>query len=479
MSFNSVHFLIFFPVVAIVLFLIPGRIRKYWLLISSYYFYMCWNAKYAVLIAFSTLVTYVCGILIESGKSNKVKKLYVSLCAIINLAILVFFKYSNFLIDTMNSFFRSTNGVRLNHIDILLPVGISFYTFQALGYIIDVYRGEKAERNLCNYALFISFFPQLVAGPIERAGNILKQIRMIKDTKADSVNIYNGLLLMGWGLFQKIVVSDRLALVVDNIFDNYSEYGLIPIAFATILFAFQIYCDFDGYTNIARGAAQIMNFDLMVNFKQPYLATSVNDFWNRWHISLTGWFRDYLYIPLGGNRKGKCRQYINIMIIFLTSGLWHGAGWTFVFWGMLHGIAQIISRIRRDKRPSVFEYSLSTRIRKILGTFLIVDFAWFFFRVPDFETAISVIKQMFTRLGDFGMITSCLDVSNWRILLVGMVLVILVDILHDKSVSLRSVLIRQEIWLRYLVYLGIIVACIYMGVNSVDDVTHQFIYFQF
>lgn len=480
MSFNSVSFLVFFPMVVFILYVLPGVVRKYWLLIASYYFYMCWNAKYALLIAFSTLVTYVSGIIISKSSNNGKKKFWIIICIVLNLLILAFFKYSNFVIDTINSISSIFgNNQQIGHLDILLPVGISFYTFQALGYIIDVYRGETAEKNICDYALFISFFPQLVAGPIERASNMLSQIKELKNLKININNIYVGLLRMGWGLFQKIVVSDRLALVVDTIFNNYEAYGMLPIIFATILFAFQIYCDFDGYTNIARGAAKVMNINLMTNFRQPYLATSINDFWKRWHISLTGWFRDYLYIPLGGNRKGKTRKYVNIMVIFLVSGLWHGAGWTFVFWGLLHGCAQIASSVKNRKLTETNVMTISKRIRKMIVTFIVVDFAWFFFRVPDFATAKAVIMQMFTRIGDFEMITDCLNISNWRILWIGVLLVVIVDILHEKLTSISNLIISQEIWLRYIIYIFFIVSCIYLGVNLGDDIAHQFIYFQF
>lgn len=480
MLFNSVHFLLFFPIVILLFFVLPNTIRKYWLLVASYYFYMCWNANYVFLIAFITLISYVSGLTIEIAKTQKAKKVIMIFPVAISMIVLIVYKYSNFIVDCINSLFQPGNdNIEIGHFDIILPVGISFYTFQAIGYVIDVYRGERAEKNICDYALFISFFPQLVAGPIERSKNILSQIHEVKNSKFNFENVYNGLLLMGWGLFQKIVVSDRVSVVVDTIFDHYEEYGLIPICFATILFAFQIYCDFDGYTNIARGAAKVINIDIIHNFRQPYMATTVCDFWNRWHISLTGWFRDYLYIPLGGNRKGRTRQYINIMIVFFLSGFWHGAGWNFVFWGTIHGFAQIISHIRLKNKETDKEISLSTRFRKMIGTFLVVDFAWFFFRVPNMKVAWLVIQQMFTRLGDFEMITSCLNSSNWRLLWSGIVLIILVDLLHEKAISIRDTLIRQEIWLRYAVYIGIIVACIYFGVNNGDDIVHQFIYFQF
>lgn len=481
MLFNSVQFLVFFPIVILVLFLVPRKVRKYWLLVVSYYFYMCWNVKYSALLAFSTIATFLTGILLGKATTTRLKKLCVAVCFVINLGILFVFKYANFTILNVNSLFGSNFATG----DILLPVGISFYTFQALGYIIDVYRGDiEPQKNIVDYALFISFFPQLVAGPIERAGNILIQIKKIEERKLfETERIMKGLLLMGWGLFQKIVISDRIAIIVDNVYDKCEEYeyGFIPLAVATVLFAFQIYCDFDGYTNIARGASRVMGMELMKNFKQPYFATNIVEFWKRWHISLTGWFRDYLYIPLGGNQKGEVRKYINILIVFLVSGLWHGAEWSFVLWGGIHGISQIVSHlIRRKKKNSGSEKLIfSARLIRIIGTFIITDIAWFFFRANSIGRAVDILKQTLSRTGDFSMITGILDTSNWRILFVGLIVLFIVDVLHEKNYEISDLIFKQQIWFRYIVYVLLVVACIYLGVNAADDIAHQFIYFQF
>lgn len=343
MLFNSTQFLIFFPIVTIAYFLIPHRIRYIWLLLASYYFYMCWNPKYALLIATSTVITWLSGLLIDrTNKStadlkNKIfkKKLWVGLSFASNLAILFFFKYFDFALRNLNAVLAQFNFELIQPgFDVILPVGISFYTFQALSYTMDVYRGEiYAEKNILKYALFVSFFPQLVAGPIERSKNLLKQFN--EEHCFDYDRVKNGLLLMLWGFFMKLVIADRVALLVDQVYNNWEQYAGFEIVVATVFFAVQIYCDFGSYSNIAIGAAQVMGFTLMENFRQPYFATSVADFWRRWHISLTSWFRDYLYIPLGGNRKGQLRKYLNVMIVFVTSGLWHGASWHFVVWGGL------------------------------------------------------------------------------------------------------------------------------------------------
>lgn len=334
MVFNSSSFLFFFPVVILLYFVIPPKLQWIWLLVSSYYFYLSWNVKYGMLLLITTVVTWAGGMFLEWYKGKKwVKKACVGGCLFIDLAILGIFKYQNFVLDSIAGLAEQF-GISLsfeNRWDVLLPVGISFYTFQALGYVIDVYRGEKAEKNIFRYALFLSFFPQLVAGPIERSKNLLGQLRQAHGF--DYERVKNGLLLMLWGLFQKMIISDRLALFVNTVYNDYANYSGIIVIIATIFFAVQIYCDFGGYSDIAIGAAQVMGIDLMQNFNKPYFATSIKDFWKRWHISLTAWLRDYLYIPLGGNRKGKARKYINTMIVFLASGVWHGANWTYIYWG--------------------------------------------------------------------------------------------------------------------------------------------------
>lgn len=307
MLFNSIDFLIFFPIVIGILFMCPKKLRNLWLLVISYYFYMSWNPKYAILIVISTLITYTSGLLIETVKGKYSKQFVVAGSLITNLGILAVFKYANFALQSISIFFEHLGfGAIDRRIDLLLPVGISFYTFQALSYTIDVYRGQiKAEKSIVKYALFVSFFPQLVAGPIERSGNLLCQIREILEVDLwNFERIRDGILLMFWGLFQKLVIADRASILISHVYKNYKDFGFIELGIASILFAFQIYCDFGGYTNVARGAAQIMGFNLVQNFRQPYLALNIKDFWRRWHISLTSWFTDYIYIPLGGNRGG-------------------------------------------------------------------------------------------------------------------------------------------------------------------------------
>ena len=346
MLFNSFHFLLFFPLVCILYYLLPPRLRWLFLLLASYYFYMNWEPVYALLIAGSTLITYGCGLLVERYRGERRRqRLFLLGSLLLNFGILFIFKYYNFLTGSIFSLL-SWLGIRsaFPEFTLLLPVGISFYTFQAVGYSLDVYRGDiKAERHLGIYALFVSFFPQLVAGPIERARNLLPQFREIH--RFDETNATQGLKLMLWGYFMKLCVADRLALYVDAVYNNVSQHNGTSLLIASVFFAFQIYCDFGGYSLIAIGAARVMGFSLMENFRRPYFARSVREFWGRWHISLSTWFKDYVYIPLGGNRVGRFRHMRNLVVTFLVSGIWHGANWTFILWGGFHGGAQVMEKL--------------------------------------------------------------------------------------------------------------------------------------
>ncbi|MEE3461707.1 MAG: MBOAT family O-acyltransferase [Lachnospiraceae bacterium] len=333
MLFNSYQYFVFFPIVVTIYFLIPQKYRWIWLLAASYYFYMSWNPVYALLIAGSTVITWRAGILINHEETIGRKKVVLAISCILNLGILFYFKYFNFLITQINIVADHLHTGTLDiAADIILPVGISFYTFQAVGYTIDVFRGEiTAEKKLFRYALYVSFFPQLVAGPIERSRNLLPQLQ--KPTRFSFANMNTGLIYMGLGYLMKLVIADNAAVVVNTVYGNIELYSGWYLVVATILFAFQIYCDFGGYSLIAIGSAKVLGFDLMENFYTPYLSRNPSEFWRRWHISLSSWFRDYVYIPLGGNRKGEIRRCLNLMCVFTLSGLWHGASWHFVIWG--------------------------------------------------------------------------------------------------------------------------------------------------
>ncbi len=401
MLFNSLEFIIFFPIVVAAYFAIKPKYRWILLLIASYYFYMAWNYKYIVLIAISTTIDYLAGIKIYTSNNKKTRKALLLISLFANLGLLFFFKYFNFFGDSINFLFNKVNifyNVPVYHY--LLPVGISFYTFQTMSYTIDVYNGKQTpERHFGRFALFVSFFPQLVAGPIERSVNLLPQFR--KDYDFNYERIKKGILLMVWGFFKKVVIADRLAEYVNLVYNHPHDYAGLHNIIATFFFSFQIYCDFSGYSDIAIGSAMIMGYTLMTNFRRPYLSLSVREFWSRWHISLSTWFRDYLYIPLGGNRVVKWRWYYNLFITFLISGLWHGAEWTFVIWGALHGFYLIFAIWTKDIRErfnrfiGLLKHPKIYKAWQILVTFVLVFFAWIFFRANNMSDALLFIRKTF------------------------------------------------------------------------------------
>lgn len=496
MLFNSLQFIVFFPIVIFVYFLIPRRIRYIWLLLASYYFYMCWNPKYVLLLFFSTAATYVAGLLLQLWRDRPDRKRAVAAVnLILNFGILLLFKYLDFVWNNIGALLGKFHvSVPENTLSLLLPVGISFYIFQAVGYTIDVYRGTiEAERNFGRYALFVSFFPQLVAGPIERSGNLLPQLKKMADLRLwDSQRIQKGTLIMLYGYILKMVLADRAALYVDTIFDvnNLGVYQGITVFLGAALFAVQIYCDFAGYTYIAIGAAKIMGIELMNNFNAPYFAVSFKDFWDRWHISLSTWFRDYLYFPLGGSRKGKIRKYLNILIVFGVSGLWHGASWHYVVWGGLHGICRVMGemtsglRNRAWKKLRVKTDVFSFRLWRVFFMFSAVSIIWIFFRVEAVSQAVILLRSMVSVwnpwvLFDGSLLTLGLDGKDWNILLLAMALLFVIDLLRSKKVSLPRLYVKQNLVFRWLVILAGVCVVLIFGIYGADYNAARFIYFQF
>ena len=494
MLFNSLDFLIFFPVVVLIYFIIPRKIRYIWLLVASYYFYMCWNTKYALLIGISTLITYISGLIIGKCQKGWSKKLVVALSFISNLGILVFYKYFDFILENINVVLGKCDMQLVsNPFDIILPVGISFYTFQALSYTVDVYRKEiEPEKNPLKYALFVSFFPQLVAGPIERSKNLLNQMKNIENIKIWNYDrVANGFILMVFGMFQKMVIADRVSIFVDTVYNNLHAVGTMETVFAAIGFSIQIYCDFAAYSTIAIGAAKVMGFELMENFDTPYFAASIKEFWRRWHISLSSWFKDYLYIPLGGNRKGKIRKYFNLMVTFLVSGLWHGASWNYVIWGGLHGIYQVFGEILapvRKKLVKVFKVNdgvFSYKLGKILFTFSLTSLTWVFFRAETIREALYFFKRMFTVWNPWvffneGLYEYGLDRVEVNILFAALIVLLLAELLkYFKKQRISEFLMEQNLWFRWIVVIGMIVACVVYGEYGISFDSNQFIYFQF
>lgn len=492
MLFNSMNYLMFFPIVLMIYFLLPVKIRYVWLLFCSYYFYSCWYPKHTVILLFCTIVTYIGGLLMGMiYKNTLLKKLCMAGCIIINIAILAYFKYRGFAFDNLSELSILTKlNISIPKVDYTLPVGISFYTFQAMGYLIDVYRGNiKAEKNFLKYALFVSFFPQLVAGPIERSGNLLKQIHM--PTKFNADRARNGLLTIAYGLFIKVVIADNIAAVIDPIFGEYETWNGTVLLMATVLFAFQIYCDFEGYTKIAIGSAEILGFTLMDNFAAPYMAGSVKEFWDRWHISLTSWFRDYLYIPLGGNRKGKLRKYINTLIVFGVSGLWHGAGWHYAMWGEMNGImivAQDATRKWRDKIYSVCRIDrgkIGWKIFSVIVTFGLIDFAWLFFRADSMGMGVDILHKICTEFKVRHLLTESFwegvfpNIVTMMILMASLFVLLFKDWLKARGVSLKQCIFNQQLVFRWLIYMAIIMVVIFGGAYGEGYEQTQFIYFQF
>ena len=396
MTFTSPEFVIFFTVFVPLYFVTPQRLRWVPLLIASYFFYAYGSGIYVVLIVVTTLIDYTSARLMGVTPDGRKRKLLLAASLTANLGTLFVFKYFNFFNQSFATLAHDLSmDYSIGALNVILPVGISFYTFQSMAYTIDVYRRTiEPEKHLGIFATFVAFFPQLVAGPIERAKHMLPQFRakqVSQRIRFDPQRAVEGLRLILWGAFKKIVIADRLAIYVNTVYNAPQQYSGLPLMVATIFFAFQIYGDFSAYSDIAIGAAKILGFDLMLNFRQPYFARSVREFWARWHISLSQWFRDYLYIPLGGNRVPFARNLFNLVIVFLVSGLWHGASWTFVIWGALHAAYIVVETILHHRGV---EFKLPALV-KIACTFGLITFAWIFFRANSFDDALYVVTHLF------------------------------------------------------------------------------------
>ena len=478
MLFNSLSFAIFLPIVFALYWLLPHKYRWVLLLIASYYFYMSWNVKYVTLILTTTLISYAAARLLEGQPDLRKKKWILAGAAAVSLGILFFFKYFNFFSESLAAFF-GLFAIPMNPIllKLLLPVGISFYTFQTLSYVIDVYRGTiPAERHLGYYATFISFFPQLVAGPIERTTNLLPQIKAKHTFNYDQATY--GLKLMTWGFFQKIVIADTLSTYVSSVFDAPRNYEGFSLVLAVLMFTVQIYCDFSGYSDIAIGTAKMLGIDLMTNFRSPYFAQSIKEFWSRWHISLSTWFRDYVYIPLGGNRVGKVRQAFNLILTFLVSGLWHGANWTFVIWGGIHGCAQVLERFLSRKTKNLRSNPMA--ILKTLGVFIFIAFTWIFFVSKSLNDALYVIGHLFTGIGSplaylqEGFYAFSFSKSKLLSILFFIFMLAVYDGFSLKTDCIQWISSQNKL-VRNLAYWGLVLIIVFFRAT----VEAEFVYFQF
>lgn len=477
MSFVSLEFVVFFIVVVSLYFTLKGRARLLMLMVASYFFYIYWNASYIVLILFTAGTDYITAIKIDNRplEDKRGRRRWLLVSVVSNMVVLFTFKYFNFFADSIYELLTSL-GVSVSPVtlDVLLPVGISFYTFQSMAYVIDVYRGDlRAERDLPRFLTFVAFFPQLVAGPIERATNLLPQFRV--EHRWDYARTVEGFRFILWGAFKKLVIADRLAIYVNTVYNNAHDYHGVTLISATVFFAIQIYCDFSGYSDMAVGTAKILGFDLMVNFRQPYLSRSIREFWRRWHISLSTWFRDYVYVPLGGNRKGFGRTLGNLFVVFLVSGLWHGANWTFVLWGVLHGSFIVIETV--GARAGWGRYIPSAL--RWPGTLVIVCVGWVFFRANTVDDAFYILGNMLNLSGvssvEMPFATSVLPPLSEYLLSWALIGGLLAYDFADNARSLWNVALHTR--LRWVAYYALGAGIMFSFVYGLT--TQTFIYFQF
>lgn len=475
MIFSSAYFVLFLLIVLSVYFFVPAKMKCGWLLLASYIFCWSYNVYSLVALIYSTFVSYLFGIILDKSHDKQRKKIWNGIClwcGIISCAL---------------PFFMS----KTETYSIFVLVGTSFYTLQEIGYLIDIYRGNnRAEKNFIKYALFVAFFPKLVSGPIERADKLLKQIADIQVVMFDYDRVKSGFILMMWGYFQKNIIADSFSIYVTNVYEQWESYSGAMLALATMVYAVQLYTDFAGYTNIAVGAAQVIGYELQENFRQPYLACSIKEFWRRWHIGLSTWLRDYIYIPLGGNRKGEICKYINLMITFMVSGWWHGMSWNFVAWGMLHGAYQIAGECRHKIKQKIIVKSMLPEKSAIVlamqrvSVFVMVNIAWIFFRASGLKSAIGILYKC---IFDFSVNNLAKDVfMSLNIglgeIVIGIVLIVIsivIDMLHEKDIHIRTLLNSKPIVLRWICYMGMLLILTFVEMRRCGIEASNFIYMQF
>ena len=473
MIYNSIPFAVFLPIIFILYWICPSKYRYLFLLAASFYFYMYMDPKYIFFVLGTVTVTYLLALALDSARDVFRKKLYLFIGILALIGVLALLKYSGFIIEIA--------GLPSPAIQFMLPVGISFYTFQTLGYLIDIYRGKyPAERHFGYYCLFVSFFPQILSGPIGRGDVLLPQLK--KERTFDIYQASYGMKLMAVGYFKKLVVAGLLAPTVDKIYDNPESYVGLVYIIATFMFALQIYCDFSGYTDIAIGCAKLFGMELSENFKTPYFSRSIKEFWSRWHISLSTWFRDYLYIPLGGNRVGKIRHCFNLMLTFLVSGLWHGAGINYILWGGIHGFYQIIETISgKNKKGREEKRNPLLNLFSVFLTFMAVCLAWVFFRADSVSHAWRIISLSFHEIGNpynyFRTAVICLDMSYAYMIYLSIPVLLLT--IYDYASLKRDVIAwisSRKPWVRYPVYIFLLLIILLFSEKGVST---EFYYFQF
>lgn len=469
MIYSFIYFMLFLVMVLGICFIVPVKWRQIWLLVASYVFCISYGTRSLCILLCSTIISYIAGIILDKIKYKYPvgKNALVCLwCGIILCAIPLFLG-------------------KVGGYSVFAGIGISFYLLQEVGYLVDIYHEKcRAEKNIVRYALFIAFFPKLVSGPIERGNDLMKQFYDIPGHSFNYEQAKNGILLMLWGYFQKSIIADSFSAYVAAVYDHWEGYTGGTICLASIIFAFQLYADFAGYTNIAIGAAQALGFRLQKNFEQPYLADNIKDFWRRWHMSLSSWLRDYIYIPLGGSRKGDVRRYVNLMVTFIVSGAWHGTGLNFIAWGMLHGIFQVAENVCSRFLQGAGKRSVVGEILKRVWVFILVDVAWIFFRASGLRTA---LRMAFKIIFDFsaskmaGDIFRSLHLSALQVLSVVfcVLLLLVVDLLHEKGVSIRQLIGTKPLVVRWSCYMGIILALTFVGIQRWGIEASNFIYTQF
>lgn len=484
MLFNSFEFFFFLPIVfCLYWFVLKKSIKaqNILLLVASYVFYGWWDYRFLSLILFSTLVDYFVGLALGKATETNKRKWLLGISLAVNLGLLGVFKYYNFFVESWIDAWAST-GIEMHAstLKIILPVGISFYTFQTLSYSIDIYRRKLApSKDFVAFAAFVSFFPQLVAGPIERASNLLPQF--FKERNFNYKSAVIGMRLILFGLFKKMVIADNFAPFVDDIFTNHANYSGIVLIMGAVLFAVQIYTDFSGYSDIAIGTARLFGFELMINFRQPYFSRNIGEFWRRWHISLSTWFRDYLYIPLGGSRGNKMMQLRNVMIIFLVSGFWHGANWTFIIWGAFHAVLFIpllFFNQNRKYTDTIAEGRWLPSFREFIAigtTFALTTFAWIFFRAESVSQSFAYIKNMFTKIGVMEFSTQRTYNDDIKPLLIILVLFIIIEWFSRDKLSFVNEFLEKYTALRYVLYF----LMVFLIIVSFKNSNNSFIYFQF
>lgn len=471
MIFNSFNFIVLFPLIFLLYYAIPVRYnrgRNLFLLLVSYLLYLQWKPVYALVLLGVTVVTWAAALAVNRAKHPK---RVLTIGVLLSLLPLVFFKYFNFINESVGEALAIVGlNCHLTGLNWAIPIGISFFTFQALGYLWDVYyKRQEAERDFLTYALFVSFFPSILSGPINKASLIIPQLRQLRPY-FDYNKAVGGLKMLLWGMFMKVVVADRVALYADTVLSSYENYTGLSCLVASLLYTSQIYADFAGYSLMAIGVGKVLGFELTENFRRPYFAVSVTDFWHRWHISLSTWLKDYIYIPLGGSRCSKLRNYWNIFVTFLVSGIWHGANWTFIVWGCMHGICQIVEKMLGQQKCN---YGRLGKIVKICITFLIVNFAWIFFRMPTLTDACGVIERIF----DFSLPMTLYKSNNTNtvLCLMGISILFIKDFFDEYSPEKRYFFDSKKRWIKWCSYLVIFMLIMLTGVFGAD----QFIYANF